>query len=139
MGGTLAAGLVGDGTFTVVSGTTTMQPSVDSTGGDGRTGGTTVIQGGTLKMGLDGLGSVPMEIDAAGTLDLAGFGQNVGTITGSGTITSSANLGGPAILVFNDGAATDFAGTIKDGASSIALSLDRASVSLAATTRSRAA
>ena len=73
------------------------------------------LQAGTLKEGSFGvIGGYAAAIAAGATLDLAGHADVIGTLAGSGVITSSVGLG-------NLQAAGDFAGTIQGAVSLLAL------------------
>ena len=84
--------------------------------GSGDYSGLTSVQAGTLQLDPSGSFSANSrhDIAAGATLDLNGGFATVGSLSGTGTVTTSS---GPARLVTGlDNTAATFAGTIKDGA-----------------------
>ena len=80
-----------------------------------------VISGGTLRAGaatnVYGATSA-ITVNTPGFLDLAGFNQQIGSLSGSGIVTNS---GVGAVLTTGDATNTLFSGVIEDGASQTAL------------------
>ncbi|HEX5500263.1 MAG TPA: autotransporter-associated beta strand repeat-containing protein, partial [Thermomicrobiales bacterium] len=85
---------------------------------------------GTTTIYTDLIGGAPYAFSAAsavivngGTLDLGGFHQTIGSLSGSGTVTNSGAVA--AILTTNgDNSSTTFSGLIEDGTGGIALVKD---------------
>ena len=120
-GGTIEAFLIGSSTLTVNGGTTIVQMSQVALGcncalGDRNnyTGATTINAGGVLKpTAWDYIlsGSSAFTINSGGTLDLNATNQAVGSIAGSGLITSSTgSAASPTFLRVNN--TSTFAGQI---------------------------
>ena len=91
------------------------------TGGDGSTTSTQMISNFTLQSTSNWLQSTwnwlpvdtPLQISPSGTFDLNGVGQALGSLAGSGTVTSSAATLYPAPLTLgNDDSNQTFSGTI---------------------------
>jgi hypothetical protein len=81
-----------------------------------------VISGGILKAGnaagVFGATSA-ITLTSPGTLDLGGFVQTIGTLSGSGTVTNNGVSN--AALTNGDSSSTIFSGMIQDGSKTIAL------------------
>ena len=79
--------------------------------------GATTINAGTLKAGIAtqafGLDSA-VSVAVGGTMDLGGFNETIGSLTGGGTVTSSA-AGTPILTTGADNSSTTFSGTIQNG------------------------
>ena len=58
---------------------------------------------------------------AGGTLDLGGFSQTIGSLAGSGTVTNSGAGANATLTTGGDNTSTGFAGTIRNGASTLNL------------------
>ena len=85
--------------------------------------GSTTISAGSIKLGrANGLSSVSSIIFSSGTsLDIAGYSQSLGSLSGAGTITSSGS-GTLTITIGADNSSTSFSGVIEKGsATSLAL------------------
>jgi autotransporter-associated beta strand protein len=90
-------------------------------------GGGTNINAGTLQLGVTNALPTGTTLAVAGTLELAGFNQQVSSVTGTGTVTNSS--GTPATFTVNNAASDNFAGTFtganlsltKSGAGTLAL------------------
>ena len=83
----------------------------------------TTISAGSIKLGrANGLSSVSSIIFTSGTsLDIAGYSQSLGSLSGAGTITSSGS-GTLTITIGADSSSTSFSGVIEKGsATSLAL------------------
>ncbi len=74
--------------------------------------GATTITGGTLADGVGNALPIGTNLGDSGTLNLAGFNQQVGAVTGSGSVTDS---GAAAIFTVNDAGADSFSGTFGGG------------------------
>ena len=116
------ANLTGNATFNTTAGTTTMG-AINGAYGFTKTGagtlqltaagtytGVTDVQGGTLR--LANVSAIPLasnvNVGAAGTVDLNSLGVNLGSISGSGSIT----LGSGTLTVGGNGLASNFGGSI---------------------------
>lgn len=73
-------------------------------------GGSTTISAGTIANGINNALPAGTALTVNGTLNLAGFDQQVGSVTGSGTVTNSS--GTASVFTVNNGAADSFAGLI---------------------------
>ncbi|NBP43117.1 MAG: hypothetical protein EBU65_03055, partial [Actinobacteria bacterium] len=82
--------------------------------------GSTTISLGTLKLGAAAAIPDSSAVSITGTLDLNSYSETVGSITGSGTITSSAT-GTPTLTVGSNNSDTTFSGVIQNGISTVAL------------------
>ncbi len=71
--------------------------------------GTTTISSGTIAIGVANALPTGTALSDAGTLDLAGFAQQVASVTGSGVVTDSAAA---ANFTINNSSADTFAGTL---------------------------
>ena len=86
-----------------------------------------VVSRGTLMAGASAnvFGATSMiTVNSGGTLDLAGFNQTIGSLSGNGLVTNSGviNAGAAATLTTGgDNTSTTFAGTIQDGPSTLSL------------------
>jgi len=85
--------------------------------GNTYTGATTINAGATLAVGIANALPITTALSVAGTLDLSAFGQQVGSVTGAGTVTDS----GAAANFSVANASTDtFAGTIASSTNLVA-------------------
>jgi autotransporter-associated beta strand protein len=95
---------------------------VQTLGGTNTYTGATTISQGTLKMGGASALSSATTLSVTGTLDLNGYSESVGSITGAGTIdNTSSNAGTYTLTTGGDNTSTTFSGTIKNTAQSVAL------------------
>jgi fibronectin-binding autotransporter adhesin len=95
--------------------------------------GGTIVNGGTLRLGAASgvtnstIGAITgaLTVNTGGTLDMNGFSQTVGSLSGTGGIITSNAAGTPTLTVNNNTATTKtFGGSIQNGAAtSIALVL----------------
>ena len=60
-------------------------------------------------------------VNAPGTLDLGGFSQTIGALTGSGTVTNSGATFPATLTTGGDNTSTTFSGTIQNGNSTLSL------------------
>ncbi|MGZ3327196.1 MAG: autotransporter outer membrane beta-barrel domain-containing protein [Xanthobacteraceae bacterium] len=60
-------------------------------------------------------------VNAPGTLDLGGFSQTIGSLTGSGTVTNSGATFPATLTTGGDNTSTTFSGTIQNGNSTLSL------------------
>lgn len=82
--------------------------------------GDTNVTAGTLMLGSAATLSASSDVVLAGTLDLDGNSNTIGSLAGTGTVTDSSATA--ATLTTNkDNASTAFSGTIADGAGSVSL------------------
>ena len=126
-GGTLA---------TVAAGVTDFQGNITGTGGltigdavntgivglagaNTYLGGTTIGSGATLKAMSTRALSPTSAFIVTGTLDVAGHNNEVGSLSGTGTVTNGNSV--KAVLTVGDNTSTDFSGVLHDGTHSLAL------------------
>lgn len=76
--------------------------------------GTTTVASGTLILGASERIDNSTALIVDGTFDMAGFNETVGSLEGSGIITSSA-AGKIVLTTGGDNTSTEFSGTIEDG------------------------
>lgn len=81
--------------------------------------GNTIINAGTLALGVANALPTVSVIDNDAGLNLNGFNQTVGGLTGTGTVTNSGGAG--ATLTVNPAGAGIFSGVIANGVSSVGL------------------
>ncbi len=83
-----------------------------------------VISGGTLAAGAStnvfGATSA-ITVTSPGALDLGGFNQTIGSLTGSGSVTNSGVASNAVLSTGADNTSTTFSGTIQNGASMLGL------------------
>jgi|GEM_PF-1667768 len=88
--------------------------------------GPTTVNSGTLEAGVANQAfgnNSTVTVAGAGTLDLGGFNETIGTLLGAGTVTSSA-AGAPILTISKDNAPTAFSGIIQNGnANSVGLTV----------------
>ncbi|QDC95766.1 filamentous hemagglutinin N-terminal domain-containing protein [Candidatus Methylopumilus universalis] len=83
--------------------------------------GATTISAGAIKLGAADVISNSSAVNLAGSLDLNGFSEAIGSLSGAGTITSSGS-GTLTITIGADNSSTSFSGVIEKGsATSLAL------------------
>ncbi|NDE50338.1 MAG: hypothetical protein EB014_04615, partial [Actinobacteria bacterium] len=82
--------------------------------------GSTTITSGTLKLGAAGVIPDSSAVSVTGTLDLNGYSETVGSITGNGTITSSVS-GTPTLTAGGNNTDTTFSGVIQNGSGTVSL------------------
>lgn len=83
-----------------------------------------VISGGVLTAGntTNVFGATSLiTVNAPGTLDLGGFSQTIGSLTGSGTVTNSGATFPATLTAGGDNSSTIFSGTIQNGNSTLSL------------------
>lgn len=107
----LTGAVSGSKSVTVNAGTLTLGAA------NSYTGGTTVNNGGTLRLGATGaLGGADatLTVNAGGVMDLSGVAQGLGTLNGLGTIANNMT-GTNAVLTIGGGhTSSNFAGTLTD-------------------------
>ena len=81
--------------------------------------GATNVASGTLQAGLSGAFSAASAFTVTSVLDLNGFNNTIGSLTGSGTVTNSSLT--TATLTIGNVASTTFSGAINNGNSLLAL------------------
>lgn len=103
-------------------GLTKTSAGVATIGGVNTYAGTTAISAGTLKIGAGGPipnGAGKGDVSITGTLDLAGTGETINGLSGSGTVDNSTGTG---TLIAGDGdASSTFGGVIQNSAGTLAL------------------
>jgi len=82
--------------------------------------GATIISAGTLQLGASGVIADASAVTVTGTLDLNGNDETVGSIAGSGTITSGV-AGAVTLGAGGDGTSTTFSGVIQNGSGTVTL------------------
>ena len=78
------------------------------------TGSTTINANATLKLGASGVIPDASALKVTGTLDLAGYSESIGSLAGTGSVTSSA-AGTPMLTAGGDNSSTAFSGVIQNG------------------------
>jgi autotransporter-associated beta strand protein len=115
---TTFSGTIQDGT-SVLALTKIGTGTLTLTGTNSYSGGTTITAG-TLQAGATTALSPNSAFNVAATLDLNGFSNTIGSLSGPAIVTNNATM--PAILtVGSDHTSTTFSGTIQDGTSVLAL------------------
>ena len=124
----------GGGTFLADTGTSsTLSGTISGTGsltkngpgtltlsGNNTYGGATNVAAGTLRAGSSTALSASSAFTVNSVLDLNGFSNSIGSLSGTGTVTN--NGAAPAVLtVGNDNTNTTFGGILKDGTSLLGL------------------
>ncbi|MBV8102094.1 MAG: autotransporter domain-containing protein [Verrucomicrobia bacterium] len=110
---TVFSGAIEDGTTATLGLTKVGTGTLTLAGADTYSGPTQVI-GGTLRAGVAGAFSSTSAFTVNSTLDLNGFNNTIGSLSGTGTVVNS----GPAnatLTVGNDDSSTVFSGLIEDG------------------------
>jgi len=116
---------IGDGTLTlsgIISNTNGISTSAGTlilSGANTYTGNTTV-NGGTLKLGAAGVIADVSALIVNGTFDMNSYSEAVGSLAGSGTVTSSA-AGLMTLTAGEDNTSTTFSGIIEDGSGTVSL------------------
>ena len=90
-----------------------------------------VISGGVLTAGntTNVFGATSLiTLNAPGTLDLGGFSQTIGSLTGSGTVTNSGATFPATLTTGGDNSSTIFSGTIQNGNSTLSLTKEGSGV-----------
>ena len=83
-------------------------------------GATSIESATTLKAGAANAFSSASAHTVTGTLDLGGFGNAIGSLAGTGIVTSSA-AGAVTLTTNGDNTSTAFSGVIQDGSGTVAL------------------
>jgi fibronectin-binding autotransporter adhesin len=84
-------------------------------GSNSYTGATTIDVGGTLAAGSSTAFSPNSDFTVNGTLDLAGYGNSIGSLSGSGTVTNSSTTNSATLTVGGNNTSSTFNGTLQDG------------------------
>ena len=83
-------------------------------------GNTTIVSGATLQtLSADALSATSAFL-VAGTLNLNGFSNQIGSLAGTGTVTNNGPAG-VVLTVGNDNSSTTFSGTLHDGTAAVGL------------------
>ncbi len=93
--------------------------TVDLSGTNAYLGSTTVVTGTTLRALSTGALSTTSAFTVAGTLDLNGFSNQIGSLSGPGKVTNGGLDG--AVLTAGGSSSTTFSGVLQDGTSSLGL------------------
>ena len=110
-----------DGGATKTVGLTKLGAGAETLSGSSTYSGLTTITTGTLQAGAGNALSANSDVADNATLDIKGFSQSVGALTGSGTVTSSA-AGTLTFTIGADNSGATFSGTIQKGsATSVAM------------------
>jgi len=111
--GTLVPGLSISGVISTAFGITKAGTGTLTLSGVNTYTGATTISSGILKLGATNTIPNTSALTVAGTFDLAGFSETVGSIAGTGVITSSA-AGAPLLTTGIDNTNTTFSGIIQN-------------------------
>jgi autotransporter-associated beta strand protein len=116
--------------FGVISGSGSLSATGDGAltlgGANSYRGPTTVAANSVVKAGAPSAFSANSAYIIGGTLDLNGFDQSIGALSGAGIVTNSAASTTATLTVGNDDANTTFSGTLQDATSvSGVLGLDK--------------
>jgi outer membrane autotransporter protein len=112
--------LIVSGNVSGPGGITKISPGTLVLAGNNTYSGTTNLAAGMLRAGSTTAFSPNSAFDVAATLDLNGFSNTIGSLSGAGIVTN--NGAEPAILTAgNDNTNTIFSGTIQDGTSVLSL------------------
>jgi fibronectin-binding autotransporter adhesin len=114
----IAAVLAGSGVALTSSSSGTA--TVTLSGVNTYTGATTIGSGTTIKLGAAGVISDSSAVTANGTLDLNSYSETIGSLAGSGTVTSSA-AGTPTLTLGGDNTSTTFSGAIQNGSGTVSI------------------
>jgi fibronectin-binding autotransporter adhesin len=111
------------GNLTGVGGLQKVGPGTLTLNGSNDFAGGTTISAGVLQVGSSSALAVASGAVAVngGTLDMHGFGLNVGTLSGSGVINNQSPSSTATMIAGNGNATSDFAGSIRDGSGYVAL------------------
>ena len=107
--------ITGSGSLTV--GDVVNTGTVDLSGTNAYLGSTTAVTGTTLRALSTGALSPASAFTVAGTLDLNGFSNQIGSLAGSGKVTNGGLDG--AVLTAGGSSSTTFSGVLQDGTSSL--------------------
>ncbi len=90
--------------------------------------GSTVVSGGTLKLGAAGVisNSSALIVSSGATFDLNSYSETVGSIAGAGTINNVSAAGTPTLTCGGDGTSTTFSGVISNTTGTVALTKEGA-------------
>jgi fibronectin-binding autotransporter adhesin len=114
---TLGGAITGTGSLTKTgSGTLTLS-------GASTYSGATTVTSGTLKAGAVDTFSDNSDFTVNSTLDLGGYSQSIGSLSGSGTVTDSASSTMSILTVGADGNNTEFDGLLENGDGGLGLTV----------------
>jgi autotransporter-associated beta strand protein len=118
----VAAGNTGGitGAISGSGGLTKAGPGTLTLGGASTYSGPTTVAAGTLRLGAANALPSGSDVTDGGTLDLHGFSDSIGALSGSGTVTSAA-AGAVTLTVGADGASGTFVGVLQNGSGTLAL------------------
>jgi fibronectin-binding autotransporter adhesin len=127
-GGTLAAGagglaefqgnITGSGALTI--GDVVNTGTVNLGGTNSYSGSTTIVSGATLQALSTGALSSASAFTVTGTLDLNGFSNQIGSLTGAGRVTNEGTVGA-ALTTGDENPSITFSGVLQDGTASLGL------------------
>ena len=112
------AGVIQNGSGTV--GLTKIGSATLTLSGPSTYSGLTTVTTGTLQAGTANAFSSASDVTDNATVDLNGFSQTIGALSGSGNVTSSV-AGAVTLTVGNNGHAGAFSGNIKNGSGTLTL------------------
>ena len=117
---TLSGAITGTGSWTKAG------PGILTLSGANTYSGATIINAGVLQAGSSGAFSVrsAFSVNTGAVLDLNGFSNALGSLSGSGLVSNSGGTGAlsnATLSVGADNTSTTFSGTLRDGARTLAL------------------
>ncbi|MBE7190285.1 autotransporter-associated beta strand repeat-containing protein, partial [Jatrophihabitans endophyticus] len=116
------SGAIVDGTGQIAL--TKVGTSTQTLAGANTYSGATMVTGGTLKAGATNAFSPnsAVSVGAAGTLDVGGFAQTIGSLAGdAGAVVTNSRAAASVLTTGGNNASTTYAGTIEDGAKPLGL------------------
>jgi autotransporter-associated beta strand protein len=106
--------VLGDISGTGTVGTTSGDGLLTFSGATTYSGQTTIAANSTLTPGVPDAFSPNSCYAVAGALDLGGFDQSIGSLSGAGVVTNSANSTSAMLTIGHDGTSTSFSGSMQD-------------------------
>jgi len=121
-GNTRISGVISNGSTSTASALAKTGTGTLTLGAANTYRGATTISAGTLALGIaDAVGaSSAVTVAAAGTFDLNGFSDTIGSLAGAGTVTSGA-AGAVTLTSGGNNTSTTFSGVVQDGSGSVSL------------------